>query len=727
MRPTIALAMIVKNEEKNLPFILDSVKDCFDTIYITDTGSSDRTVEIAKEYGCEIRTFEWCNDFSAARNASFQDIKEDYICWMDGDDVLQNRDGFISWRDTVLDTADYWAAAYHYASTSNGDPACTFARERVVKNNGKFRWKYFIHEGILPIENAGHIKTGYVQKWSIKHRRTHEDLVKDKGRNLRIFDHNKDKLDARMKFYYGKEFFENGDPKSAIKWLLESVSDPALEGHDRLLGIQYCAQSMLLIDKVSEAINVAMQGIHLDPNRAEFWSVIADCFLKQGKLVESIPFLHSAKNCVFNDQAKSNIAGALFNHKDAYTTYPRNQLARVYANLGDMDKARLEAVDCLEKWPNEESRQILGEVEKALSLQAACAKATNNSDDIVISGLPHGPYEWDYDIYKKRGIGGSETAAVEMAYWLNKLSGRRVLVFNNRTDSRFFDGVEYRPAQGLPNYFADKKPYFHVAWRHNFKLTEAPTYVWSHDIMTMGANNTHYNKILALSQFHSDYLHNIQGIPKEKIRVTRNGIDPTRFGEKVKDRFPVVVWRSSPDRGLERAIRVMEDARLDNPDLQLHVYYGFDNMYKVGAGAEADRIKSVIARHPWIKLTGNVTQSELSTLCSKSMLWLYPTDFTETYCISAIESLCEGIYPIVRRYGGLKDTLKTASLEGMCSMLNSDCYTDKEVALYAKEVVDAVEHKKWEKVSVDPRSYSWESVAQEWLKMFEEDRNASNG
>ena len=68
---TISLCMIVKNEEKVLARCLDSLEGLMDEIIIVDTGSTDRTKEIAAGYTDKIYDFEWVDDFSAARNFSF--------------------------------------------------------------------------------------------------------------------------------------------------------------------------------------------------------------------------------------------------------------------------------------------------------------------------------------------------------------------------------------------------------------------------------------------------------------------------------------------------------------------------------------------------------------------------------------------------------------------------------------------------------------------------------
>jgi len=84
----LSLCIIVKNEENNLAQCLLSVRDVVDEMILLDTGSSDRTIEIAKSFGAKVHSFEWCNDFSAARNESLKYAQGDWVLVLDADEVL---------------------------------------------------------------------------------------------------------------------------------------------------------------------------------------------------------------------------------------------------------------------------------------------------------------------------------------------------------------------------------------------------------------------------------------------------------------------------------------------------------------------------------------------------------------------------------------------------------------------------------------------------------------
>lgn len=84
----LSFCAIALNEEKSLPQCLGSVKDLVDEIILLDTGSSDRTVEVAGELGAKVYNFQWCNDFAAARNEALKYVTGDWVLILDADEVL---------------------------------------------------------------------------------------------------------------------------------------------------------------------------------------------------------------------------------------------------------------------------------------------------------------------------------------------------------------------------------------------------------------------------------------------------------------------------------------------------------------------------------------------------------------------------------------------------------------------------------------------------------------
>jgi len=117
----ISLAMIVKNEEATLAHCLESVKSLVDEMIIVDTGSSDRTIDIAREFGAQIYHFKWCDDFAAARNESLKFCKGDWVLILDADEAIDPLDH----KKIINACKNPWADAYqlfhrHYTQKMSG-------------------------------------------------------------------------------------------------------------------------------------------------------------------------------------------------------------------------------------------------------------------------------------------------------------------------------------------------------------------------------------------------------------------------------------------------------------------------------------------------------------------------------------------------------------------------------------------------------------------------------
>ncbi len=703
--------------------LLESVRGCFDEIHITDTGSTDGSIAMLESINSSkmagipyinIHHFEWINDFSAARNYSFSHAKTDYVMWMDGDDALSNQEAFIRWRDTVMHSAHYWVALYNY-SFKDGKPDCQFIRERVVKNNHGFGWEFFVHEGIIQKEGRK-FWPQRANSWLVNHRRSDEDRKADHMRNLKMYEGKDiDAVHPRMKYYLGKEYVENGMAEKAGKPLHEAIKSGQLDAHDLVLAIQYCALSAFHTKNYGPAAHLCLKGIELQPQRAEYWCLLGDTYAQMGQLSNAVHALKIAMNCDPDDMGGMVV---VYNH--AYHDYPRMKLADILLAAGDWQRAEPYVQWLVDKGLpiGKDMAAKLAQVKDLSTVKTDLPK----TDDIVITCPPGGvTSDWDENTLETTGHGGSETACIEVARWLKKKTGRRVKVFQQRTARAVMpSGVEYLPVADMVGYLHNVEPFAHIGWRHAVRITNAKSYVWCHDIQCPGGHMTdNYNKIVALSGFHKNYLMETNGVPEDKIALGFNGISPKDFDfEATKDPLKVI-FSSSPDRGLDDAINIVKKAReASGLDIKLHAFYGFDNLRKSAPDWAAQLEKKVADNTDFVIMHGMVNKKTLMRHFKEAGVWLYVNQFLETFCITAYEAMCAHTWPIVRPIAAIPFTMKDAAAKGMCDFIDVEINGEAEIGIWANALLEAIMDRKWEQMDFKPEDYSWEKVADFFIELM---------
>lgn len=726
MRPRLALNLIVKDEMKHLPRLFDNVSGLFDEIVVADTGSADgtrgwlRSPQALRVAGCPVKAidFQWCDDFGKARQAVLEATDGvDYVMWLDADDEIHDRKAFLHFRDHIMHSADYWLATYDYHFDQAGNPDCSFIRERVVKTRNGFNWKYPVHECLVQTEDISH-RTQMIQSWKVNHLRDDEDLKADTGRNLKILEqlHEKEGLCARMLFYFGKELFENGRAMEAYPVLKEACAKPDLDMHDRITGIQFAVQCAFQCNQIPQVFERAYSGLQIAPGRAELWCLIGDAHLHMQNPLAAIPAFQAARFC-----RPDTYGGTLSHSPDRYWQYPTVRLAEIYCNIGEWEVAKDEA-EAVMQFDRANGQKLINFIQENQETLIKVDGATQ-TEDFVITTPPYPLPPWDEELLAEKGLGGSETAAIEMARLIKLKTGRPVKIFQPRADYKVMpSGVEMIPIQKLVEYRKSYIPHTHIAWRHAAPLFDCPSYVWSHDLMTQGVEKQeNYTQVLCLSEFHKNYMMAMQGVSEDKIRLTRNGIDQGLFHME-REKVPYkVIFSSSPDRGLDRCICIVKRLKEKRPEwpLEFHCFYGFHNMKNGGLKEEAERLEKLIEEHrDFVHYHGNVDKPTLIKHFQESVVWLYPADFIETYCITVLEALCSKTFPLVRNMGALPYTLKPALDKGMAQMLDSDAVTEAQLDEWARYLELAIEEKKWQTVDVKPEDFSWSSVSAEWIRDF---------
>jgi tetratricopeptide (TPR) repeat protein len=159
MPPRVSLCLIVKNEEENLPACLDCAADLVDEIVVVDTGSTDRTKEVAAARGAHVFDFPWIDDFAAARNVTLRHASGEWVFWLDADDRLdeENRARLRNLTANLKDENAAYVMKCLCISTQKGRSVSIYDHVRLIRKGPGVTWEYRIHEQVRPsLERLGY-------------------------------------------------------------------------------------------------------------------------------------------------------------------------------------------------------------------------------------------------------------------------------------------------------------------------------------------------------------------------------------------------------------------------------------------------------------------------------------------------------------------------------------------------------------------------------------------
>lgn len=325
----ISLCMIVKNEEDVIGRCLETVGDLVDEIIIVDTGSTDRTKEIASNYTAKIYDFKWIDDFSAARNYSFSLASCDYCMWLDADDVMteENRELFLKLKMELTNEVDAVMMKYNTGFDEKGNVTFSYYRERIVKKSDTMNWIGAVHEVIA---TTGHI---IYSECAISHKKLHPS---DPDRNLQIFEgliKNGIPLDPRQQFYYGRELYYHKRFDDAIS-VFENFLD-ANEGwlENKLDACKHCAYCRYGLKQNDKALLALLRSFLYDIPRAEICCDIGRHMFDRSQYHVAIYWYKQALSCKREDGRGGFVS------PDDYGYTPCIQLCVCYSRIGDINEA----------------------------------------------------------------------------------------------------------------------------------------------------------------------------------------------------------------------------------------------------------------------------------------------------------------------------------------------------------------------------------------------------
>ncbi|WP_028538134.1 MULTISPECIES: glycosyltransferase [Paenibacillus] len=329
-KSSISLCMIVKNEERCLERCLNSVQNIVSEIIIVDTGSTDRTIEIAKQYTDKVYSFEWTNDFSEARNYALDQATGEYILHLDADEYLYEG---VENLQCELDKAYYFLRIRNELGMGRTQ---THQFVRLFRNQPSMRYEGKLHEQINLEKNA-HLPSGYMN-CVIYHDGYLDSIVKGKNKSKRNMEIIKNAiLTSPTSFNYynlGLQYYHEGQYANAVNAFKKSYSIAKNQTFTSRMLI-LLINSLLKLEQYPQALEIASDSILLYPENPTMWYEV-------GSVYQQIGYVEDAMIC-FNKCLELGEDSGIkeYDHHDGSGSYlAHSRLSELYLLQGEYEQAQ---------------------------------------------------------------------------------------------------------------------------------------------------------------------------------------------------------------------------------------------------------------------------------------------------------------------------------------------------------------------------------------------------
>jgi glycosyltransferase involved in cell wall biosynthesis len=692
----VALSLISGDEWKadEIKRLLESVEPHVHGIYVNYNGKKRPHWGNWTSVPITYRRTTWEDDFAAARNVSYEMIpKKDYGWWMwlDTDDVLVAPDGL----GPLIDDPDPYTRGFFTRYAYAIDPetgACMVEqwRERLMSLDWVWSWRYPIHE-------VCHAPAGTQFSWAdgedsskiyVEHLRKNKEDRGTRERNRRIVMKalRQEPDNPRYHYYWANECLAEaeGENDPSQKALL---CDAAIVQYRHYLDMGGGApdDDYAVAIRISElfgmkgdhrgALDAFMQAARDTPDWPEAWVGAAESCLRLGDFKRVRDFANIALNARRGHTAAAVMPMSygftplvlrgigneeMGNFKEALADY--RAAKKLFDHPDHSIDERIAGVKHKMKLPSQGDAQKERMRRRGWKPEKSIAFYTNPISET-----------WNQKTLREGGHGGSETLVLELAPRF-AADGWRVAVFGCPGDARGIgdDGVEYwesedfQPMEPFSVLISSRSPIPFAG-----PLLAKHKYLWMHDvnigpILREVAGRP--DKIVPISQWHRQHLSRLYGIPDDQMVVIPNGVDLSMYPLPEFTDGMKFIWSSSPDRGLDTVLQLWPWIKSTWPEATLDVFYGWDFIDKVIAsnpGSHLEWLKDRIARL-WLGAGaeeaglfwhGRVPPAVLAKAQQQAEVWLYPTDFMETFCLTAVQAQLCGAIPITTNLAALSENV----------------------------------------------------------------------
>lgn len=324
---TISACMIVKNEEKFLERCLSCLTGIVDEIIIVDTGSVDKTKEIARRFTDKVYDYSWENDFAKARNFSFSKATKDYIYVADADEVIdvENQNKFRLLKAALIPDIEivqmWYGNQLEFGTTYNYDREY---RPKLYKRVRTFQWEDQIHESVRvdPVI--------YDSDILIEHRPEESHGDRDFATFIKLIARGEE-ISDKLHTMYAKELFIVGKDSDFIEALpfFENSIKMGGRGTDAVMeAICVLSKAYRLQRNLEGLFCVCVKGAANQPP-SELCYEIGEYFFEKGELLEAILWYENAA------YETSSILNIKYQNE-----YPLVRLEKCYLELNQVEEAQ---------------------------------------------------------------------------------------------------------------------------------------------------------------------------------------------------------------------------------------------------------------------------------------------------------------------------------------------------------------------------------------------------
>lgn len=676
----INLCVMVKNGGDEFVSMLESNLPFIDRWTILDTGSTDNTVENVKRVMAGKKGALYQEpfiNFGVSRNRCLELAGTQCTYNIMLDDTYHLKADVREFLQCVR--GDIYADSFSLYITQND---IAYASNRIFKSKKGLKYKYAIHEVIQEEDNVNVIiprEKAYIydapsDKLNL---RTANRKQQDLDMLCQEIETNPD--DTRPYYYMAQTYVGMNKMEEAYDWFMKRINHPKSgfqqEKHEACLEAGRISQFILKKDS-SEYLKWYEMAVEVDNERPDAMYYLGAHYLTNGNDVKkAFSYLKRGFLLGYPEHRQYCLKPSI-----TYTQIPKLLTTCCY-EIGEYLVGK-EASDFYLKHnkvsnePDQTFHEMMISWNKIFDLLVYSSKLESTSvvtkqhyPDVPVCCIiaPCGLYNWRGSDILTKGMGGSESFTVEMANQIHRNGRYNVVVFCNCEQEETFNGVRYIP---LVHLFGVLQTHFIntcIISRYSeylplvMKYDVENVYLMAHDVAFSGnviPLDRKMKGVFCLSPWHASHIGSLYPDLKNAVKLVGHGVHLELLDTTATNKIPYkFIYTSLANRGLRELLMMWPKIIAWNSSATLHIYSDINSSFmSISFPALMEDIRGLL-NSPNVFYHGYVSKRIMHESWKTADVWFYPTAFSETFCVSALEAAASKTLVVATDLAGLRHTV----------------------------------------------------------------------